>query len=139
MNNWQQYFALQGANSERTLSVADLADGFIAPIVDLALIKASGAEAANFLHKQLTNEVEHMGLREARLAGYCSPKGRLMATFLVWRNAESIFLQRPRSISAALQKRLQMFIMRSKVTLLDASDAQLTLGLGGHKAAADAT
>jgi folate-binding protein YgfZ len=136
MNNWQQYFALQGANSERALSVADLADGFVAPIVDLALIKASGAEAANFLHKQLTNDVEHLSQAEARLAGYCSPKGRLMATFLVWRSAEDIFLQLPRSIAAALQKRLQMFIMRAKVTLLDVSDEQLLLGLGGHKAAA---
>jgi folate-binding protein YgfZ len=136
MNNWQQYFALQGGNKERALNVSDLADGFIAPIGDLALIKASGAEAANFLHKQLTNDVEHLGQAEVRLAGYCSPKGRLMATFLIWRSAEDIFLQLPSSIATALQKRLQMFIMRSKVTLLDASDAQLTLGLGGHKAAA---
>jgi folate-binding protein YgfZ len=136
MNNWQQYFALQGGNDARALSVADLANGFIAPITDLALIKASGAEAASFLHKQLTNDVEHLGLVDARLAGYCSPKGRLMATFLIWRNADDIFLQLPRSIAAALQKRLQMFIMRSKVTLSDASEAQLTLGVGGQKAAA---
>ena len=136
MNNWQQYFALQGGNQERALNVADLADGFIAPIDDLTLIKASGAEAANFLHKQLTNDVEHLGQAEVRLAGYCSPKGRLMATFLIWRNEDDIFLQLPRSIAAALQKRLQMFIMRAKVTLTDVSDAQLMLGLGGHKAAA---
>ena len=136
MNNWQQYFALQGANSRRALNVADLADGFIAPMDDLALIKVGGLEAAGFLHKQLTNDVEHLGLTEARLAGYCSPKGRLMATFLMWRDAEFIFLQLPRAISTALQKRLQMFVMRAKVTLSDASDAQLTLGLGGRNAAA---
>ena len=136
MNNWQQYFSLQGASSRRALTVADLAEGFIAPISDLALIKAGGLEAAGFLHKQLTNDVEHLGSIEARLAGYCSPKGRLMATFLMWRNDEFIFLQLPRAISAALQKRLQMFVMRAKVTLLDASDEQLTLGLGGRNAAA---
>jgi folate-binding protein YgfZ len=136
MNNWQQYFALQGPNSRRALSVADLADGFVAPIDDLALIKVGGVEAAGFLHKQLTNDVEHLSSFEARLAGYCTPKGRLMATLLMWRNEESIFLQLPRAISAALQKRLQMFVMRAKVTLLDASDEQLTLGLGGRNAAA---
>lgn len=136
MNNWQQYFALQGPNSRHALTVADLADGFIAPMDDLALIKAEGIDAASFLHKQLTNDVEHLSMTQARLAGYCSPKGRLMATFLMWRDAESIFLQLPRAISATLQKRLQMFVMRAKVTLLDASDDQLTLGLGGRNAAA---
>ena len=139
MNNWQQYFALQGPTDGRPLTVADLADGFIAPIADLALIKAGGAEAASFLHKQLTNDVEHLGLNEARLAGYCSPKGRLMATFLMWRTADDLFLQLPQTIAAALQKRLQMFVMRAKVTLSnvgEADDAPLMLGLGGHKAAA---
>lgn len=139
MNNWQQYFTLQGTNDARALTVADLADGFVAPIADLALIKAGGAEAVSFLHKQLTNDVEHLGAGEARLAGYCSPKGRLMATFLIWRTADDLFLQLPRAIAAALQKRLQMFVMRAKVTLSDVGDtdeAPLMLGLGGHKAAA---
>lgn len=153
MNNWNQLLQSQGARSAesapqqtlevldfgRTLSAAELAIGFAAPITDLGLIALNGEESASFLHNQLTNDVEHMGQDEARLAGYCSPKGRLMASFLMWRNAETIFLQLPRAIQAPLQKRLQMFVMRSKTKLSDATELeanQVVIGLGGGLAQA---
>ncbi|MFM9433063.1 tRNA-modifying protein YgfZ [Janthinobacterium sp. CG_23.3] len=147
MNNWNQFLVLQGAHGSdglfddfgAALGAADLADGFVAPITDLGLIGISGDDAATFLHSQLTNDVEHLGAAEARLAGYCTPKGRLLATFLMWRNDTSIFLELPRDIQPALQKRLQLFVMRAKAKLHDASaDAanQLILGLGGAKAEA---
>ncbi|WP_235952882.1 CAF17-like 4Fe-4S cluster assembly/insertion protein YgfZ [Noviherbaspirillum galbum] len=118
--------------------VADtqIAEGFVAPLTDLGLIEATGEEAAGFLHNQLTNDVEHLGPGTARLAGYCSPKGRLMATFLTWKQGESIFLQLPHHLQPAIQRRLQMFILRSKVKLADASDRFVALGLGGAKAGA---
>ena len=116
------------------MTVADLAGGFGAAVTDLGLIALSGEDAASFLHKQLTNDVEHLDSSEARLAGYCSPKGRLMATFLMWRNAETIYLQLPLALQGALQKRLQMFVMRAKAKLSDASAGQVVLGLGGARA-----
>ncbi|MDC8756969.1 YgfZ/GcvT domain-containing protein [Janthinobacterium fluminis] len=147
MNNWNQFLLLQGARASdgrvhdfgAALSADDLAAGFVAPITDLGLIAASGDDAASFLHSQLTNDVEHLGGAEARLAGYCSPKGRLMASFLIWRNDTSIFLQLPRDIQPPLQKRLQMFILRAKAKLHDAtgdSANAVILGLGGAKAEA---
>ena len=75
---------------------SDLADGFVAVVTGQGMIAVTGEDAASFLHSQLTNDVEHLGDAEARLAGYCSPKGRLQASFLMWRNAESVFLQLPR-------------------------------------------
>jgi tRNA-modifying protein YgfZ len=113
-----------------------LADGFVAPLTALGLIQATGDEAAVFLHNQLTNDVEHLGMDMARLAGYCSPKGRLLATFLLWQSPEGILLQLPRQIQPAVQKRLQMFILRSKVKLADVSETHVVLGLGGAKAGA---
>jgi folate-binding protein YgfZ len=150
MNNWNESLAAMGARSSpdqpgqapdfgRVLGAADLAGGFVAPVTDLGLISVSGEDAASFLHGQLTNDVTHLGTGEARLAGYCSPKGRLQATFLMWRNAESIFLQLPRELQAALQKRLSMFVMRSKAKLADASADgahEVVLGLGGANAPA---
>ena len=123
----------------RTLTAADLAAGFVAPVTDLGLIAVSGEDAASFLHKQLTNDVEHLGTGEARLAGFCTPKGRLQATFLMWRstadNAEgTVWLQLPRAIQAPLQKRLTMFVLRAKAKLRDATveDAVgAVLGIGG--------
>jgi folate-binding protein YgfZ len=121
------------------LTTTQLAVGFAAPITDLGLIALDGEESANFLHNQLTNDVEHLGLDEARLAGYCSPKGRLLASFLMWRSASTIFLQLPRDIQPAVQKRLSMFVLRAKTKLSDATELpanQAAIGLGGGLAEA---
>ncbi|MET0982746.1 MAG: folate-binding protein [Telluria sp.] len=146
MSNWTEHLASLGARFHideataiedfgRTLTAADLAAGFVAPVTDLGLIAVAGDDAASFLHNQLTNDVEHLGTGEARLAGYCTPKGRLQATFLIWRDASgTIWLQLPRSIQAPLQKRLAMFVMRSKAKLRDATDEDnvaAVLGIGG--------
>jgi folate-binding protein YgfZ len=121
------------------LSTTQLAVGFVAPITDLGLIALDGEESASFLHTQLTNDVEHLGQGDVRLAGYCSPKGRLLASFLMWRNASTIFLQLAHDIQPAIQKRLSMFVMRAKTKLSDATELpanQVLLGLGGGLAEA---
>lgn len=144
--SWLQFLSEHGARvSEGSLpEVLDfgiVADGaapqtdFIAPLTNLGLIAASGEEAAKFLHTQLTNDVEHLGLAEARLAGYCSPKGRLLATFQLWKTGDAILLQLPREIQTAVQKRLQMFVLRAKVKLADVTPDHVLLGLAGPQAA----
>jgi folate-binding protein YgfZ len=152
MNDWTstlgalgaRYHQDQAAEVEdfgRALTTDDLAAGFVAVVTDLGLIAVTGADAAAFLHAQLTNDVEHLGATDARLAGFCTPKGRLMATFLVWRSAageSDIFLQLPRAIQAPLQKRLSMFVLRAKAKLRDATaepERAAVLGLGGAAAA----
>jgi folate-binding protein YgfZ len=149
MNPWIEHLSTLGARFHpdeatqiedfgRVLTAAQLADGFVAPLTDLGLIAVAGDDAAAFLHNQLTNDVEHLGTAEARLAGYCTPKGRLQATFLTWRDAEQVYLQLPRAIQAPLQKRLSMFVLRAKAKLRDATDEAATgavLGLGGARAA----
>lgn len=145
MNAWLQFLARNGAHidegsaqvtgfdSSQTLN--ELPRGFVAPLADLGLIAATGDDAASFLHNQLTNDVEHLGAQEARLAGYCSPKGRLLATLLMWKSSDAILLQLPRQIQPAVQKRLQMFVLRSKAKLNDVTDGHAILGLGGPPAA----
>jgi folate-binding protein YgfZ len=137
MNTWNQFLSEQGASADQALTTAQLGGGFIAPISELGLIAVHGEDAASFLHNQLTNDVEHLDAQHARLAGYCTPKGRLMASFLIWRNETTIFLQLSRAIQPALQKRLQMFVLRAKAKLADAGEdaaTTVTLGLGGAAA-----
>ncbi len=110
--------------------------GWVSPITDLGLIAVAGDEATHFLHNQLTNDVENLGPAQARLAGYCSPKGRLLASLLLWKSADTIVLQLPRQILPAIQKRLQMFVLRAKVKLSDISDNHVILGLSGAAAGA---
>ncbi|MCU6499233.1 folate-binding protein [Rugamonas sp. A1-17] len=133
MSSWNELLAQQA----QALTTTQLAVGFVAPLGDQGLIALDGEESASFLHNQLTNDVEHLGLGEVRLAGYCSPKGRLLASFLMWRNETTIFLQLPREIQAPVQKRLGMFVLRAKTKLSDAAElpaSQVVLGLGGGMA-----
>ncbi len=103
------------------------------------LIRAQGADAASFLHGQLTNDVVHLAAGQARLAGYCSAKGRLLASFIVWRDGpEDVLLACDASVLAATVKRLSMFVLRAKCKLGDATADRPLWGLMGPAAAAEA-
>ena len=49
-------------------------------LLDWGVIRAQGADAASFLHGQLTQDVALLDRDHARLAGFCTAKGRLLAT-----------------------------------------------------------
>lgn len=143
MNTWLQLLTQHGARIADDAGTPviefdrpiELPRNFVAPLTDVGLIAASGDDAPTFLHNQLTNDVEHLSMAEARLAGYCSPKGRMLATFLMWKSTDAIMLQLSRQIQATVQKRLQMFVLRAKAKLNDATDSHAVLGLGGQSAA----
>ena len=106
-------------------------------LADRGVIRASGADAAAFLQGQLTNDVTGLDPGSARLAGFCSAKGRLQATFIVWRPAPDEFLLAcPTSILAATLKRLSMFVLRAKCRLSDGSDEIPLFGVAGGDSAA---
>jgi len=113
-------------------SAADFdAPGAYMPLTQFGVIDVAGADAATFLHTQLTNDVEHLDAASARLAGYCSPKGRLLASFLAWRAGHDVRLLVSKDIQAAVQKRLSMFVLRAKAKLSDANDTLAVVGFAG--------
>jgi folate-binding protein YgfZ len=137
MTDWKNFLArLSGPAGQDSRPCAAAENGFVVPLDDLGLIGFSGDEAAVFLHGQLTNDVLHLGLQEARLAGYCSPKGRLLATMLMWRSAQGIVLEVARDLQGSVQKRLQMYVLRAKVKITDVTDDYVVLGVGGSGAGA---
>ncbi len=119
--------------SEPTSSSPHL-DGAVR-LSDWGVIRAQGADATSFLHGQLTQDVTHLDGRHARLAGYCSPKGRLLATFVMWRHADDeILLACSADLLPATLKRLSMFVLRAKCKLGDASAEWPLYGLAGASA-----
>lgn len=100
------------------------------------LIRAQGADAASFLHGQLTSDVQNLPAAQARLAGYCSAKGRLLASFVIWRDGpEDVLLACHGSVLAATVKRLSMFVLRAKCKLSDATGERPLWGFTGAAAA----
>lgn len=82
----------------------------------LTLLKFSGKDASSFLQGQLTNDVNALD-NQWQLSGYCSPKGRLLALFQLWKHDGHIYGLLHNSLVEATVKRLRMYVMRSKVLI----------------------
>ncbi len=122
------------SGGEGTSPAAPADEGFrsgIAHLSEYGLLRVHGADAAPFLQAQLTNDVASIGEHEVRLAGYCSVKGRLMASFWVWRDpaGQAFWLACSRDIASSIAKRLAMFVLRAKVKVEDVSDVVALLGI----------
>src|SRR5688500_7989996 len=103
------------------------------------LLSVSGQDARDFLHAQLTVDIQKLPPERAALAGWCSAKGRLLATFLVIPAPQGFLLQLARDLAAPVAKRLSMFVLRAKVKVADESDAWAQFGVWGAPAPAAVT
>lgn len=104
----------------------------ITPLTHLGVIKVEGDDAAKFLHGQLTQDFSLLGMAEARLAAFCSAKGRMQASFIGFKKSPTeIFLICPTDVLAPAMKRLSMFVMRAKAKFSDVSAEMSLYGLAG--------
>ena len=107
----------------------------LVPLTHLGLIDAQGEDAKSFLHSQFTSDINHLGAGQVQHSGWCTAKGRMQASFLAWRDGERYQLAISADLQEAAQKRLQMFVLRSKVKLVSLTDSTILLGLAGPQAA----
>ena len=104
----------------------------IASLSHLGVIRVEGADAAKFLHGQLTQDFALLGQAEARLAAFCNAKGRMQASFIGFkRSPTEILLVCQRDLLAPTLKRLSMFVMRAQAKLSDATADFALHGLVG--------
>lgn len=142
--DWQAFQHTQGAvfNNQTIVSFGNIQnellsaaqDDILCDLSDLTTLALSGDDALTFLQGQVTNDVNLLGTDKAHYSGYCSPKGRLLALFLAYRQAEVIHLQFNGELAEPIAKRLKMYVMRSKVKLDNISDDTVKLGLSGANA-----
>lgn len=95
----------------------------------LGVTTVTGKDALSFLHGQVTNRLQPIGKR-APLAGYCSPKGRLLATMRVWAEGDALSLLLPKSVEPAFLKRIRMYVLRADVQFAADNDRTLLAGFG---------
>lgn len=144
MSSWLSFLASRGARltaasvadfGEPAAEIAAALQGTI--LVDLshnALLSIAGDDAAAFLHAQLTNDVQSLPVGAAQWNGWCTAKGRLLATFLLVRREDGFLLMLPAEIAPGVTKRLAMFVLRSKVKIADISPQQVRMGFAGKSA-----
>ncbi|MGH8686808.1 MAG: YgfZ/GcvT domain-containing protein [Burkholderiales bacterium] len=105
-----------------------------AELPTLGLLSCMGDDARPFLQAQLSSDIEGLAEDRARRAGWCTAKGRLLATMLVVPHGSGYLLQVSRDIAPAVAKRLSMFVLRAKVRIEDVSSAWGQFGTWGPDA-----
>ncbi|MBT0571240.1 folate-binding protein YgfZ [Curvibacter sp. CHRR-16] len=86
------------------------------------VLELRGADAAKFIHNQLTQDFVLLRQDQYRLAALCSPQGRMLGSFWgIKPETNCVLLIAPRAQIAPLLQRLRMFVLRAAVQLRDAS------------------
>jgi hypothetical protein len=143
--SWQSFLAGAGARitaagiefGDRSAEAAAIARGTV--LCDLShygLIRFSGEDSQQYLQNQLSCDVDAIAVGTAQYGGYCTPQGRMLASFMLWKDETGYAMQLPRSLVVPIRKRLATYILRSKVTAVDASDEYVLLGIAGKQAEA---
>jgi hypothetical protein len=76
-----------------------------------------GDDAAGFLQGQTTGDMQALRIGETGCGAFCTPKGRVIANFRVVRVNEGFHLLLAADLVEAVRQRLQIFVLRSRVTL----------------------
>lgn len=139
--NWKEFLIQQGAifEGDAATQFSDKATelnsaqnaNIIADLSHYGLIAVDGEEAESFLQNQFSNDIRLVNGTQSQLSAYCSPKGRMLAGFLIFKRGNTYYLRLPATILEATLKRLKMFVLRSKVTLKNVSDQLVRFGIAG--------
>ncbi len=121
-------------NPERERRITTTSDVFC-DLSHFGLIAAHGEDAETFLQGQFSNDVRKVGEAHSQLSSYCTPKGRMLANFRLFRRTDTYFMRLPQSLIETMLKRLNMYVLRAKVTLENADDALVRMGYAGPNAA----
>ena len=145
-SDWTRYLAADGARfvegrladfGDPRAEVATTASGSVrAPLVQFGVLDFAGPDAAAFLHGQLSCDVQGLATDRATLGTYNTAKGRMLASFLLWRTPEGFRMLLPRDVAAPVEKRLRMFVLRAKVVIAEVSATHGLMGVSGPSAAA---
>ena len=94
-----------------------LSENYIYDLSKLSVILVSGDDASIFLQGQITNDITLVTETKSIYAGFCNPKGRLLAFFHIVKYYNNYLLFCPKSIAESITKRLSMYILRAKVKI----------------------
>lgn len=142
---WHQFLEQQGATLDGCVVrdfgapqdelAATRQAAVICPLGQFGMLNVSGEEAQGFLQNLLSNDIRAVNAQQAQLSSFNSAKGRMLATLLVLQWEQGYGLQLSQTLAAALQKKLSMYVLRSKVKVSDVSAEVVALGVSGAQAA----
>lgn len=144
--DWQEFLGAKGARIVDG-TVGDFGDlgaeliaareaTVISPLTHLGLIECSGDDAKTFLQNQLTSDVNHLETGSIQHSSWCSPKGRMLASFVLYRRDAGYVALLSADLQEFIRKRLQIYVLRSSVKISNRSADHELIGLSGPQAEA---
>lgn len=112
-----------------------LGDGVMADLSHFGLISAVGSDVERFLQGQLTSDVHDVTQGRSQLTSWCTNKGRVLASLRIVGNEHLWMLQLPMELLDTVRHGLQRYVFRAQVTLGDASNDWVRVGLAGDRTA----
>jgi tRNA-modifying protein YgfZ len=107
------------------------ADDFVADLPDLAVLRAGGKDAVDFLGGQLTSDVRALLPGQSQLAAWCTPKGRVIVVCRVLCLVDQHLLVLPDDLAEDTLTRLKRYVLRSRVELSEERARWVTIGYAG--------
>jgi folate-binding protein YgfZ len=141
--NWKTFLLSQQAHfvDDATLKFSPSLthnDKVLCPILHLGVLTVSGADAGRLLQGQISCDVNEVTVANSRLGAVCNPKGRVITTFLLIKKADVFLMVLPLALLEAVKKRLQMYVLRSAVSIADSSEHYCLMGLSSSALATEA-
>lgn len=132
--NWKNFLLSENAifeNDTRIVFPSSQYEGSkrIYPVPHLGVLTVAGKDAAKLLQGQITCNINDITEIKSSLGALCNPKGRAITTFLLVKKADAYLLVLPEELLESVKKRLQLYVLRSDVTLTDSSDELCLIGL----------
>src|SRR5262245_8206423 len=107
---------------------------FVTVLDHLGVLQFSGEDVESFLQGQLSCDVAGMRPRSSSHGAYCTPKGRMLANFLLWRDESGYSMALSRDLVSTVHKHISRFVLRSRVKVSDASSSIVLVGAAGAQA-----
>ncbi len=95
------------------------------PLINTAVLTATGKDAENFLQSQLTCDVTKIMENEAVLTSWCAPNGRVKHLLNVLRSNETLFIAVSRDLVGKFLDQIGIYVLNSDVVFKDVSDSIL--------------
>lgn len=113
---------------------AALDDAAVYPRGPRGILLVAGADAVQFLHGILTNDIKALEPGQACYAAYLTPQGRMIADMDLLRRADDLLLDVEPDVREPLAQRLDASLFTEDVRITDQSESLMSVGVYGPAA-----
>ena len=107
-------------------------DNYITELNQFGIIEINGEDATAFLQAQLTSDLHHLNDQGVQFSAWCNPQGKIISNFILVRQSSAYYLILAADMAATVCRRLAMYVLRSRVSIINRSNELRCHGLVGE-------